>query len=89
MARFDDTLVQAITALVQQQQQALRIALGQPPTPEHPDRLGEPSPLQNDLALLIQVANGEYQRAKATRALVQRVELALQQLATLVPAGEK
>src|SRR4051812_13265762 len=84
MALFNDTLVQTITALVRQQQQALNIALGQLPTPEHLDRLDESSPLQNDLNLLIQVANGEYQRAKATKELVQRVELALQQLLALL-----
>lgn len=84
MALFDDTLVQTVTTLVRQQQQTLNDALGQPITSEDCARLGDPSPLQAALKLLIQVANGEHQRTKATKSLVAQVELALQQLLDLL-----
>ncbi len=84
MALFNDKLVQKITALVQQQQQALSTALGQSYTPGNVTRIDEQSPLQSDLHLLIQVANGEYARTHAAAAGVQRVELALQNLLALL-----
>lgn len=84
MALFDDTLVQAATALVRQRQQALNAALGQPSTSADQADFADPSPLQTALRLLIQVANGEYQRTKATKSLVAQVELALQQLFDLL-----
>ncbi|CAN5667676.1 hypothetical protein BH10CHL1_BH10CHL1_05610 [soil metagenome] len=84
MALFNHKLIQKVTALIHEQQQSLRTALGQPPLPEEVTRLDEPSPLHSDLHLLIQVANGEYSRTHATAKAVERIELALQNLLALL-----
>lgn len=84
MALFHDSHIQKITALVDQRRQALSLALGIAATPDRLDHLAQQSPLHGDLALLIQVANGEISRTKATPALLAHVEQALQQLLDLL-----
>lgn len=81
MALFGDALAQEITAVVRDHYQKLGTALGEEPTRENPHTLNQGSPLQNDLKLLIGVANGEYRR---TDAIVRRVELALTRLMSLL-----
>ena len=77
MALFTDALAQEITTLVRQRYQELGIALGELSAKENPDRLDMQSSLQNDLKLLIGVANGEYERKDAT---VFQVEQALKRM---------
>ncbi len=84
MALFNHKLVQKITVLVQQQQQTLNTALGQSHTPADTSHADAQSPLQSDLHLLIQVANGEQSRTHATATDLQQIELALQNLLTLL-----
>ena len=70
MALFDEKLAQEITGLLRQRYRELGAALGD-----------ESEALQRDLALLIGVANGAYQR---TDDMVQRVELALTRVLDLL-----
>lgn len=84
MALFDDRLAQDITALVRRRYLDLGAALGEPAAPAcEPaapapvDSSVESSPLQRDLALLIGVANGQFDR---TETMVRRVDLALTRL---------
>ncbi|MCX6048480.1 MAG: hypothetical protein NT075_25535 [Chloroflexi bacterium] len=84
MALFNDKLIQKVTALIHDQQQILHNALGQSPMLADTTDVEAPSPLQSDLRLLIQVANGAYARTHATGADVQRIELALQHLLALL-----
>lgn len=79
MALFDDRLAREITALVRQRYMELRRALGA--TCQIESLIGEESPLQQDLAYLIGVANGEYDRS--TEAIC-RAELALTRLMELL-----
>lgn len=81
MALFTDRLAQDIVALVRQRHQDVDAALGEPPAHEPPGPSDEPSALQRDLALLIGVANGEYDRTDAT---VRRVEPALTRVLDLL-----
>lgn len=81
MALFGDALIDEIAALVRQRYQALGLALGVPPTTDPADGIGEDSRLRHDLALLIDVANGEFRR---TDSLVTQVEGALGRLLDLL-----
>lgn len=84
MALFADTFVQEVTATVYQQQQQLSHALGIPPSPAPPaDEHGQ-SPLQQDLQLLVDVANGRYLRTQTNTATLQQVERAVTQLLDLL-----
>lgn len=84
MALYTERFIQAVTACVVDWQQELSAALGQPSvTPHETDRL-TPSPLQQTLTLLVQVANGELPRGNAPKATVQCVETALQELLRLL-----
>jgi hypothetical protein len=81
MALFDDRLALEITRLIWQKYQELGIALGAPDVVVRSDQVAEPGTLQHDLALLIGVANGEYQR---TDAMVRQAEQALTVLLDLL-----
>jgi len=84
MALFNETQVQEITALVRRRYRELGVALGEADMQEKMQNLNEQSSLQSELRLLIQIANGEYTRASATKVLVRKVELALQHLMDLL-----
>jgi len=84
MALYGDPLIEEIIMLVAAWQQALGVALGRPPAPVDAAQLAAPSPLQQKLALLIQVANGELTRGNTAKATVQEVEAALQDLLRLL-----
>jgi len=79
MSLFDDRLAQEIITSVRQRYQEFGVALGEPEPgeQEHADQLQRSGTLQDDLKLLIGVANGEYSRTDGT---VQQVELALTRL---------
>jgi hypothetical protein len=81
MALFNEKLVQEITMLIHQRYQKLGAALGEPNEQERSSQPDESSELQQDLKLLIGVANGEYRRTDVT---VRRVELALRRLMDLL-----
>ncbi len=84
MALFTDELIQTITTLVRQQQQTLGEALGAPLCAGKTASVDAQSPLARDVALLIQIANGEHQRTQTPTATIQAVELALQRLLALL-----
>ncbi|MEZ4730407.1 MAG: hypothetical protein R3E79_25045 [Caldilineaceae bacterium] len=84
MALYTNTFIQETIALVAAWQQELGAALGQPATPATDLDGSTASPLHQNLALLIQVANGELARGNATKATVQQVEAALQDLLRLL-----
>lgn len=81
MALFEDKLVQEIVALVRRRYQELGAALNAPAARDCLDGSGESSVLQRDLQLLIEVANGEYNRTDDT---LRRVESALARLLDLL-----
>lgn len=78
MALFQDELAREIITLVRQRYQELGAALDSVPAP---DRQDGPGALQRDLALLIGVANGEYNR---TDEMLRQVEPALARLLDLL-----
>ena len=84
MALFTDQHIQAIVERIRRQHQALSVALGEPIEPIATNKADRPSPLASDLALLIQIANGEYQRTRTDAAIIQQAELALQNLLALL-----
>lgn len=84
MALYTNTFIQETIALVAAWQQTLGAALGQPATPPIGLNGSPASPLHQKLTLLIQVANGELARGNATKATVQQVEAALQDLLRLL-----
>lgn len=77
MALFGDNLSQEIIMQVRQRYLALGSVLGESHGQERSDPLDGPSVLQQDLKLLISVANGEYDR---TEEIMHLVELALTRL---------
>ncbi|GHO46819.1 hypothetical protein [Ktedonospora formicarum] len=79
MALFDDRLAQEITTLVKQRYIDLGMALGA--TNERENLTGKESPLQQDLAYLIGIANGGYDRSTEA---ISRAELALTRLLELL-----
>jgi hypothetical protein len=80
MPLFNTTDADAIIELVRRQHDELGRALGRAPA-EPTGAIDRSSPLYLDLLLLIEVANGVHQR---TDAQVQRVELALSRLLSLL-----
>ncbi len=84
MALFTDNHRQAIMEMVQQQQQRLSVALGEPARAIGSGPANESSPLASDLVLLIQIANGAYQRTRTEAATIQQAEEALQNLLALL-----
>jgi hypothetical protein len=84
MALFDEKIIQKIGVLLHQRHQEFSAALGKPAAQETTSPLDEQIPLWHELQLLIQVANGEYVRAGANKALVQQVESALKHLVNLL-----
>ncbi|MCE7983522.1 MAG: hypothetical protein DYG89_20305 [Caldilinea sp. CFX5] len=84
MALYTERFIQEITGLVAQWQKELGAALGQPSPPPNGGDTSAPNPLQQKLALLIQVANGELTRGNTSKATVQQVETALQDLLRLL-----
>jgi hypothetical protein len=84
MALFNQAFVDEISKLVRQRHQELGAALGEHTAQARDDLQSTAAPLQRDLDLLMRVANGEYLRADATKALLDRVEDALKQLLALL-----
>jgi hypothetical protein len=84
MNLFHEAYIQEISALVHKRHQELGAALGKVGQQEEQAQWDEQSPLRRDLDLLIQVANGEYLRADATKVLLQRVDQALKNLLQLL-----
>jgi hypothetical protein len=84
MALFNEAFVQQMDGIVRRHYQTLGVALGEPTTTVELDAGSAQSPLHRDLELLMQVANGEYQRAHATPAMLQRVEDALKNFMALL-----
>ena len=84
MALFTDKFIQAITGLVFTWQQQATAALGLPLASSPPADGSTASPLQQQLQLLVQIANGELLRSNAPRQTVQQVETALNALLDLL-----
>jgi hypothetical protein len=84
MALFDEAFVAEISRTIAQHYRALGEALGKSPGEATRAEVDLQSPLRRDLELLMQVANGELQRMKTTRATVQSIEAALQRLMMLL-----
>ncbi|MCC6455697.1 MAG: hypothetical protein IT328_12175 [Caldilineaceae bacterium] len=84
MALFGDALIEEISGLVGKRHRELGMALGKVTAQADQAQADAPTPLQRDLALLIQVANGEYLRGNASETLLQRVDLALRNLLGLL-----
>lgn len=83
MALFHETFYQEISQLLRQHHHELGITLGTPTPPPAP-QFDLDSPLRRDLQLLMQIANGEHQRSYAGKALLYRVEQALQRVVELL-----
>lgn len=81
MALFQQSFVEEVVTLVRRRHQELQLALGHQPGQQE---AGAPSPLRRDLELLVRVANGEYLRANAGKALVHQVDSALRNLMQLL-----
>ncbi len=77
MALFSESFNQEISKLVRQRHQDMSVALGKDQQPSE-------SPLQRDLNLLRQIANGEQQRTHATKIQLEYVEQALHRLLDLL-----
>jgi hypothetical protein len=84
MALFNKAFVEEISKLVRKRHQELAVALGEQTAQGEHNQQMIAAPLQRDLDLLMRVANGEYLRADATKALLDRVEDALKQLLALL-----
>ena len=83
MALFTETFVQETIARIAEWQRTIATALGYPISTGAPAVTG-PSPLHQKLSLLVSVANGELTHSKTTKATVQEVEEALQEVLTLL-----
>ncbi len=84
MALFTNTFIDEITAMVTARQQELSTALGQvAPSSVHSAHTAA-TPLQEQLSLLVQVANGALSRGHADQQDVQQVESALNSMLELL-----
>lgn len=83
MALFTEKFVQETIARVADWQQTLATALGHSAAADA-TAMNCSSPLHQKLTLLISVANGELTHSKTTKATVQQVEEALQEVLTLL-----
>lgn len=81
MALFGDALVQEALTIVRQRFQELGSALGERTTQQNTNTPDQPSSLQHDLQLLVDVANGVHRR---TDERVHQVEQALMRLLDLL-----
>ena len=84
MALFNESFIQEVSVLVQKRYQELGVALGMQAGQGAQTQLSVESPLWRDLELLMQVANGEHTRGKATMVFVDRVESALKKVLDLL-----
>lgn len=80
MALFTEEFVQAIMARVEDWQHEVAAALGEPSAPPGGADVVASSPLQQQLRLLLRVANGEITRGNAPQPMVQAVETGVAQL---------
>ena len=83
MALFTEKFVQETIAHIAEWQQTLASALGYTPL-AGAIAVTNPSPLHQKLSLLVSVANGELTHSKTTKATVQEVEEALQEVLSLL-----
>ena len=83
MALFTEKFTQEMIEYVTAWHQTVATALGQPSTASAAEVI-DPSPLYQKLTLLVSVANGELTHSKTTKATVQEVEEALQEVLSLL-----
>ena len=83
MALFTEKFTQEMLECITAWHQTVATALGQP-SAASAIATTSPSPLQQKLALLISVANGELTHSKTTKATVQEVEETLQEVLALL-----